>query len=99
MVDKTSSIGIGTASTTTTTTRTTARSRTISSGIFLRKRKQRMREPPSVPNSHDPIATARDLVRIDGRRRDSVDFGRNVGSSGRGRAEVEEAQPSGRYAR
>jgi len=92
MIDKTS-CGIGTASTTTTTTRTTAHSRTISSCIFLRKRKQRMREPPSVPNSHDPIATARNLVQIDGRRRDSVDFGRDVGSGGR--AEVGQAQPSG----
>ena len=89
MVDKTSSIGIGTASTSTTTIRTTARSRTISSCIFLHKRKQRMLEPPSVPNSHDPIATARDLVLIDGRRHDSVDFGGDVGCGGRGGAEVE----------
>jgi len=54
-----------------------------------------VRESSSVLNSHDPIATARNVVRIDGRRRDSVDFGRNVCGGGRGDAEVEEAQPSG----
>ena len=71
--------------------------RAIRRGILRRERQDRLREAPDIPDGDDPLAEARDAVRVERIRRNAMDSAGRLHRRRR-RASVEELEPAMRDA-